>query len=188
MFVFGIPVLEIIALISGVLGVWLTIKENIWCWPVSIIAVLASVAEFYEQRLFGDMGLQIFYLGAAIYGWYFWNKNKQKKFEVKKTPTKLIPLLMLATLSQTILFYFLINFLKGDRALFDATLTACSLTATYMMTKKWVENWLAWVLIDGAYVILYSVKFMWGFACLYLFFTIIAFYGWIKWRRTISLK
>ena len=67
--------------------------------------------------------------------------------------------------------------------MFDATLTACSLTATYMMTKKWVENWFVWVLIDGAYVVLYGVKYMCVFAVLYLFFTIMAFYGWIKWRK-----
>ena len=186
MSVLGLPILEIIALISGVLGVWLTIKENIWCWPVSIIAVLASVAEFYEQRLFGDMGLQLFYLGAAIYGWYFWEKNKTREFKIGKTPLKLIPLLIISTMLLTILLYFLIDFLKGDRALFDATLTACSLTATFMMTKKWVENWLTWIIIDGAYVALYGLKFMWGFAVLYLFFTAMALYGWIKWRKTLA--
>jgi nicotinamide mononucleotide transporter len=179
-------VLGIIALISGVLGVWLTIKENIWCWPSAIVSVLASIVEFYDARLFGDMGLQVFYLGAAIYGWYFWKKNKGQEFKVKKMPAKLIPVLIIATLALTILFYFLIDLLKGDRALFDATLTACSLTATYMMTKKWVENWFVWVLIDGAYVVLYGVKYMWLFAVLYLFFTIIAFYGWIKWRKATS--
>ncbi len=179
-------VLGIIALISGVLGVWLTIKENIWCWPVSIMAVCASIAEFYEERLFGDMGLQVFYLGTAVYGWYFWDKNKEKEFKVEKMPLKLIPVLVVVTVVQIVLFYFLIGFLKGDKVLFDATLTACSLTATYMMTKKWVENWLTWVLIDGAYVVLYGVKFMWLFAVLYLFFTIMAFYGWIKWRKAAS--
>lgn len=177
--------LGIIALISGVLGVWLTIKESIWCWPVSIMSVIASTIEFYEARLFGDMGLQVFYLGAAIYGWYFWDKNKDREFKVEKVPLKLISVLIIATTALTVLFYFLIGFLKGDKVLFDAILTACSLTATYMMTKKWMENWFAWVLIDGAYVVLYGVKFMWLFAVLYLFFTIMAFYGWLKWRKAV---
>ncbi|MBL7919069.1 MAG: nicotinamide mononucleotide transporter [Bacteroidia bacterium] len=177
--------LGIIALISGVIGVWLTIKESIWCWPVSIMSVIASAVEFYEARLFGDMGLQVFYLGAAIYGWYFWDKNKEKEFKVEKVPLKLISVLIIATVVLTFLFYFLIGFFKGDKVLFDAILTACSLTATYMMTKKWVENWFAWVLIDGAYIVLYGVKFMWLFAVLYLFFTIIAFYGWLKWRKAV---
>lgn len=179
-------VLGVIALITGVLGVWLTIKENIWCWPVSILAVCASIIEFYEQRLFGDLGLQLFYLLAAIYGWYFWEKNKEKDFKVNKTPAKTILILISVTIVQIVVFYFLIDFLKGDKVIFDAILTACSLTATYMMTKKWIENWLAWVLIDTAYVVLYSIKFMWMFALLYLFFAVMAFYGWKKWKQALS--
>ncbi|MBA3680555.1 MAG: nicotinamide mononucleotide transporter [Bacteroidetes bacterium] len=176
-------ILEIIATITGAIGVWLTIKENIWCWPVSIISVCTSALVFYEQRLFGDMGLQVFYFGAAIYGWYFWNKGKTQAFKVEKTPLKLIPVLIIITVILAVGFYFLIDLLKGDKALFDAILTAASLTATYMMTKKWVENWFAWVLIDGAYVALYGIKFLWGFAALYLLFTLMAFYGWIKWKK-----
>jgi len=79
----------------------------------------------------------------------------------------------------------LIHF-RGDRPLLDGILTAASLTATYMMTKKWVENWLAWVLIDATYVLLYGLKEMWLFGVLYLLFTGMALYGWIKWRRTAS--
>jgi nicotinamide mononucleotide transporter len=82
------------------------------------------------------------------------------------------------------MYYYLLLYFKGDRALLDGILTAASLTATYMMTKKWVENWLVWVVIDGAYVLLYCLKDMWLYAILYFLFTAIAFYGWLKWRKT----
>ena len=78
--------LSLIAFVFGVLGVWLTIKQNILCWPVSIIAVLASIFEFYNERLFGDMSLQIFYFFAAVYGWIFWNQQNKKVFVVTKMP------------------------------------------------------------------------------------------------------
>lgn len=177
-------ILGLIAFIFGVLGVWLTIKQNILCWPVSIIAVLASIVEFYEQRLFGDMSLQIFYFFAALYGWIFWNSQKNTAFVVTKMLSKNWPLLILITLAQSILYYFLLSYFKGDQVFFDAILTASSLTATYMMTRKWLENWAAWVFIDFAYVFLYGIKEMWLFALLYLLFAIIAYYGWIKWRKT----
>jgi nicotinamide mononucleotide transporter len=179
-------VLGIIALLSGTLGVWLTIKQNIYCWPVSLVAVLASIIEFYEQRLYGDMSLQGVYLFLGIYGWVYWNKKKSAPFEVKATPLKAVPWLLLATLGQGLLYYALLLYFKGDRPVLDAALTAASLTATYMMTKKWVENWLTWVFIDAAYVLLYGLKHMWLFAVLYLLFTVIAFYGWLKWRKTVS--
>ncbi len=178
--------LGLIALIFGILGVVLTILQNIWCWPAALISAVASVAEFYQQKLFGDMALQIFYCFAGIYGWVYWNKNKTQKFIIAKTESQKIPLLMAATILQATLYYVLLTKFKGDKPLFDAILTAASLTATYMMTKKWLENWLVWVVIDGAYVLLYGIKHMWLFALLYLVFSIIAFYGWIKWSKTVS--
>ena len=180
------PVLGIIALVSGTLGVWLTIRQNILCWPVSLVAVLASIIEFYEQRLFGDMSLQIFYFFLGVYGWIYWNIKRSEIFIIEKVSLKKIPFLLLVTIIQACAYYWLLVYFRGDRPLLDGVLTAASLTATYMMTKKWLENWLAWVLIDGAYVFLYGLKEMWLFCLLYLLFTGMAFYGWLKWRRTVS--
>ena len=75
---------------------------------------------------------------------------------------------------------------RGDQVLLDALLTAASLSATYMMTRRWTENWITWVGIDGTYVLLYLIKGMWLFALLYLFFTAMAYYGWIKWKEEES--
>jgi nicotinamide mononucleotide transporter len=91
------------------------------------------------------------------------------------------------TLVQSIAYYFLLSTLRGDQALFDAVLTAASLTATFMMTKRWIENWLAWVIIDLAYVALYGIKNMWLFALLYFVFAGMAWYGWKQWK-TEALK
>lgn len=180
--------LSIVALIFGVLGVWLTIKETIWCWPAALVAVVASVAEFYNEKLYGDMSLQIFYFFAGIYGWYFWNKNNSLAFKVKHLDKKQLPLLLLATVVQAVIYYYLLLHFGGDKPVLDSILTACSLTVTYMMTKKWVENWLLWVLIDMTYVLLYLIKDMWLFAVLNLFMAAVAFYGWLKWRRIVSGK
>lgn len=177
--------LSLIALISGIAGVWLTIKENVFCWPAAILSIITSSYEFYKARLFGDMGLQVFYFFSALYGWYFWRKKIGQVFIISKTPKKNIPLLIIFTVAQTIALIFLLTYFKADKILIDAVLTGFSLTATYMMTKKWIENWLAWVFIDVSYVVLYSIKFMWLFALLYLFFAIMAFYGWLKWKKTL---
>lgn len=180
--------LSTIALLFGVAGVWLTIAESIWCWPSALVSVLASLLEFYTQRLYGDMTLQLFYFFAGLYGWVYWKKQRQQAFEVRHTPTGWWLGLVSVTLLQWLVYYFLLLYFNGDRPLLDGLLTACSLTATYMMTKKWVENWLTWVFIDAAYIALYSLKAMWPFAFLYLLFTIMAFAGWLKWKKTVSLK
>ncbi|MCC6370706.1 MAG: nicotinamide mononucleotide transporter [Bacteroidia bacterium] len=176
---------DILAFITGVLGVWLTIKQNIWCWPMALISVGISIVVFYKQRLFGDMSLQWVYFFAGIYGWIYWNQNKNKTFKITPTPKKYVPWLLVATAIQSVVYYFLLLRVRGDQALLDALLTAASLTATYMMTKKWLENWAVWVLIDACYILLYGIKSMWLFALLYLVFTLMALSGWIKWRKSV---
>jgi nicotinamide mononucleotide transporter len=175
----------LIALVFGTLGVWLTIKQVIYCWPVSLIAVIVSVIEFYQQRLYGDTFLQLVYFFVGIYGWIYWHKKQAETFIVQKMKSAIVPKLVFITILQSVTYYYLLLYFKGDRPLLDGILTAASLTAAYMMTKKWVENWLVWVVIDGAYVLLYCLKDMWLFAVLYLLFTVMAFYGWLKWRKTI---
>ena len=175
----------IVVFCLGALGVWLTIRQTIWCWPVSLIAVLLSILMFFEERLYGDMALQVFYFFAGIYGWMYWNKNKQTPFVIRRANLKELPYLILITVGQTVLYYYLLLHFKGDKPLFDAILTACSLTVTYMMTKKWLENWMIWVFIDTAYILLYCLKEMWFFAALNLIMAILAGYGYFKWRKTL---
>lgn len=178
--------LGIITLISGVAGVFLTIKESIWCWPMALISVVTSGIEFFESRLYGDMALQIFYFISGVYGWIYWNQKKEDSFKVSSVPVKLILPLIAFTLLQFIIYYFLLVKFKGDKVIVDAFLTACSITATYMMTKKWIQNWIFWILIDFTYIGLYFVKDLYLYALLYLFFTGMALWGYLKWRKLVS--
>lgn len=180
--------LGIISFITGTLGVIFTIMQKIWCWPFALIATVTSAVDFYLQRLYGDMALQGFYFFAGIYGWIYWKKNLKKEFKVSATPFNAYFILVFATAVQAALYYFIIKKFRGDQVVFDSILTACSITATYMMTKKWLENWAFWVLIDGAYIILYCIKSLWFYASLYLVFTAMAAYGFYLWRTHRSSK
>jgi nicotinamide mononucleotide transporter len=177
-------VLGIIALVFGVAGVLLTILQSIWCWPIALVSVCASAFEFYEQRLFGDMALQGFYFVSGLYGWWFWKENQKKSFKIGYVRSNDWVWLFLFTLIQVVVYYFLLNYFKGDQVFLDSLLTAGSITATYMMTRKWLQNWIVWVIIDGAYVFLYLIKDMWVFALLYLCFTLMAAYGYVSWKRS----
>lgn len=171
-------------LISGA-GVWLTIRQSVWCWPVALVAVFISTVVLYHARLYGDMALQVVYFFAGIYGWVYWKKNKGASFVVTRIQRSSIPWLLGVTVVQSVVYYFLLLYFKGDRPLLDGVLTACSLTITYMMTKKWVENWLLWVVVDLVYVLLFCLKAMWFFSATNLFMAAVAFWGWLKWRKTV---
>src|SRR4051812_2740464 len=108
---------SLIALVSGTLGVWLTIRQTIYCWPVSLLAVVVSIIEFYNQRLFGDMSLQIFYFFAGIYGWIYWSKKQSESFIVSEVNINAIPFLIIITLVQSVVYYYLLIHFRGDRPL-----------------------------------------------------------------------
>lgn len=179
---------DIIALITGVIGVFLTIKQSIWCWLFALISVIISVFVFYHQRLFGDLSLNIFYFISGIYGWIFWEKKKNEVFIITKVSLNYAIFLIIATIVQSILYFYLLKQFKADQVLFDSILTACSLTVTYMMIKKWIENWLLWMLIDAAYVILYLKKGMPLYAILYGFFSVMAIYGYYQWKKQLKIN
>jgi len=176
-------VLGLIALISGVLGVWLTIRQSIWCWPLAILSTVCSGLDFYSARLYGDMSLQVFYFFAGIYGWLLWQKKLKEKFVAVRMPRQYWPVLFGGTVVLFIICYYLLLFFNGARPILDSALTVASLITTYMMTRKWAENWLLWVAIDGTYILLYGLTGLWFYALLYLFFTIMAAYGWTQWKK-----
>lgn len=177
-------VLSIISLLTGTAGVILTIRQSIWCWPLALVATVTSAVDFYEARLLGDMALQVLYFVSGIYGWVYWKrKNNTEVFNVNRIPVKYIFPLLGLTGIQAAAYYFILRFFKGDAVLIDAVLTAASITATYMMTRKWRENWWCWVAIDAFYIGLYVFKQMPLYALLYLIFTAMAVYGAISWHR-----
>lgn len=176
---------DVIALITGVLGVLLTVFESIWCWPMALISVVISIITFYHNRLFGDMSLNVFYFFSGIYGWYYWNAHKGKSFNVSALPMKHLPLIGVSIAVQSVVYYYVLTYFRSDQVLFDSILTACSFTCTYLMTRKWVENWLLWVMIDAAYVFLYIIKEMPTYALLYSFFTLMAAYGFYAWKKQL---
>lgn len=179
-------ILGIIALLSGVAGVLLTIKQNIWCWPLALVSVVTSGIEFYQSRLFGDMALQVLYFISGVYGWFYWKQKKSDDFKVSKLPVKLILPLIAFTGIQFFIYYYLLLVFKGDKVILDALLTACSISATYAMTKKWIENWLFWVVIDFTYVGLYFSKNLYLYALLYFIFALMALAGYLNWRKLKS--
>lgn len=178
---------DFIALITGILGVLLTIKQSIWCWPMALISVIISITAFYQAKLYGDVFLNIFYLVSGIYGWIYWTQKKEELFIVSKMPVKWIMYLIIFTFAQIAIYVNVLHALHADKVVFDSVLTALSFTATYMMTRKWLENWILWVIIDAAYIVLYLIKDLPMYAVLYAFFTLMAAYGFYRWKKQLII-
>lgn len=178
--------LEWLATITGFLCVYLAAKQNIWNWPISIVSVLTYLFIFYHNKLYGDSILQIYFLGTAIYGWYYWNKrahSEERPISSFNSKQMLLTIFVIVVLSG-ILGLLLDRFTDTDVPYADGFCTATSFVAQFLMTRKVLQNWLLWVFVDICYIPLYFHKDLLLTAVLYFAFAIIAWNGYRDWKKT----
>ena len=180
--------IEVAAAAFGIASVYLSARQNVWNWPLGIINVALYIFVFYEAKLYADMGLQAVYVVLAAYGWWHWlhGGTNHGTLPVSRVPTREILLLGIAFLAATAaLSTLLARTTDASLPLADSALTAASLVAQYMMTRKYVECWLVWIVADAAYVALFIYKGLLPTAGLYLVFTGLAVVGWRQWRAAL---
>lgn len=179
-------VLEWLATISGFLCVYLAAKQHILNWPISIISVAIYAYLFYHSKLYGDAILQIYFFGTAIYGWYFWRKiSTQAERPIRQISRKQGFYILLAILGLTLcLGLGLDTYTDSDVPYIDAFCTAMSFVAQFLMTRKILQNWLLWIVVDLCYIPLYLHKNLLLTAVLYFAFTLVAWKGYQDWKKT----
>ncbi|MCS6796471.1 MAG: nicotinamide riboside transporter PnuC [Raineya sp.] len=178
--------LEILGFLTSLLCVWLNIKANIWAWFWAIVSSAISAVLFYQLRLFGDMNLQFFFIATAIYGfwqWKFGKRNRTENLTIAFLPKKLYPKLIFAFAIAFAGIYQVLAWLKGDVLFWDTLTTTLSVLATWLLARKYVENWLLWIVADVIYVGIYWYKATYLYALLYAIFLLMAAKGFWEWRR-----
>ena len=179
---------EWIATISGFVCVYLAAKQNILNWPISIISVTLYLVIFYQNKLYGDAALQLYFLGTAVYGWYYWDKvdKSDEKPVTSLSPAGILNYIMVIILLTILIGVSLNKFSDSDVPYIDAFCTSMSLVAQYQMTRKILQNWILWIIVDFCYIPLYLHKNLILTAILYIAFAVIAFKGYLDWRKSFK--
>lgn len=182
--------IEITAVVLSLLYVWLAAKENKWCWLFGGIGSAIYVYINFTSHLYYDTLLQLYYVLVAVYGLLHWNKTNTKS-QVEVKPISKQNLVFVLALS-AIATYFLGEWSKAHIAQntshLDAGVTVFSLVATWLTARKILESWLLWIAIDIAATFMYYLKGLHATTLLYILFTIMAVYGYFKWKKTASTK
>ena len=173
--------LEAAAVLFGIASVFLSARQNVWNWPLGIINVALYIVIFYRAELYANMGLQVVYVVLAAYGWWHWLHGgaNQGVLRVSRVSAREAVLLAIAFVVGTIAVSTLLARTTGaSLPVADSALTAASLVAQYMMTRKYVECWLVWIVADVGYVAMFIYTSLWLTAGLYLVFCVLAVVGW----------
>ncbi len=177
--------LEIVAVILGIIYVVLAAKNKISCWIFGILGSLLSIALFViYAKLYAEAVLYIFYVLAGIYGWINW-KNQKNEAEVyqRKMLTHLF-IIGVGIVFSMGLYYVLTSFFEeSERPMIDSFTTIFSFIATYLTTKKWIENWIYWIVIDTVTTYLYFSRGLEIYALLMVAYSVIAVYGYLQWKK-----
>ncbi len=181
--------LEAAGVVFGIVFVVLAIRENVWCWPTGLANAGLFLVVFFHARLYGAAGLQAVYLALSFYGWWQWLRGgkDQGRLRVSRTPGGWALVLgALGVVATLVLGFYLQR--RTDEALPfpDAATTAGSLVAQWMATRKWLENWLVWIVVDAAYVLIYLSQHLYPTAGLYAVFLVMAVFGYREWRASLA--
>ena len=180
---------EILAVIFGIISVYLSTREHIWSWPTALVNVALYFIVFLEAKLYADMGLQVVYFALSLYGWYEWlygGENRTELHVSRVTRSLGLKLLLIGLASAAILGTVLGRFTDASLPYLDSATTSTSLVAQWMMTRKILENWAVWVVVDVVYVGMFIFKKLYLTAGLYAVFLVLAVMGFIQWKRSLA--
>jgi len=177
-------IIEWLAVISSIIYVVLAAKRLILCWLFAFIGSCLFVYLCYVGDLYIESILQLFYVIMAIVGWVSWNKEKLDNSKIKKwgLNNHLFNILISGVVA-FVLGYIFDNYTNQANPYIDAFTTCYSLSATFMVTRKILGNWIYWIIIDLVSIYLYAQRDYNLTAVQYGIFTILAVYGFMAWKN-----
>lgn len=179
--------LELLSFILSVMTVVLNIRQIHWAWLFSILSSGLYTSVFFEARLYGDMGLQWVFIIVSVWGWFLWwrgiDGSSQLPVSALASRERVVALIAWG-LGFIALAWFLKKFTDTDVPVADGFLTAGSLLGQVLLSRKKIENWLIWIIVDVLYVGLYLYKNLMLTAALYAVFVIMAIMGLRAWSKT----
>ena len=184
--------IEAIAVISGIVSVWYSRKENILVFPTGLLNTTIYIYLSFKGHLLGEASVNLYYTIMSLYGWYLWTRKNQTNQEfilqITNSNTKQRVQQFLFFAGVYAIIYFALVYLKKSFApeaipWADALASASAYTAMWLMAKKKVESWFWWVLTNIASIPLYFIKGYTFTSVQFIVLLILAIAGWIEWSR-----
>lgn len=179
--------LELLAVVTGFLNIALAARASMWNWFFGIIMVSSYMLIFFQVKLYADMSLQVFFLVMQFYGIYYWlYGNNSYKPSVTHINSRDIIISSISFLL-AFMFIFKVLYLYTDSTTIylDAFTTSGSLIAQWLMSKKRIEHWWLWIIVNIVSIDMYVQKNLYFTAFLYGVFIILDVYGFLCWLQKL---
>ena len=204
--------IEAVGTIAGLLCIWLASLEKIVNYLFGLINVTLFAIIFFQIQLYASLLLQLFFFAANLYGWYAWSRQtsqNEAELQIRWLPLpKALAWLAACVVAIALMILYIdpvfsvltqvaVNVmqrlgmnvvmptLQPDAFPFwDSSMMVLSIAAMVLMTRKYVENWLLWVIINVISVAIFTLQGVYAMALEYLILTFIALNGSRMWMNS----
>lgn len=181
--------MDVLGTSLGLLYIYLELKENAWMWVVGSVMPVIYFFVLLDKGVYGDCATEVYAFLAGLYGLYVWLRGGNReagKLPITRTPIRMRYLLTGVTLVLWGVLAFILKHTDSTVAYIDALSTAFYLVALWMLARKYLEQWLMWLVCDALSTGLYIYKGIYGRALLYGIYTLLALYGYQQWKKKMS--
>lgn len=187
--------LDITATIVGLVYIWLEYRASIYLWIAGIIMPAIDIFLYYEAGLYADFGMAIYYTLAALYGYAVWKWGKKRgtaadeQLPITRFPRrKVLPVALLFAVAWAAIYEILIHFTNSDVPITDSFANALSFVGLWALARKYLEQWMVWIVVDVVLSALYIYKGIPFKASLYALYVVIAVAGYFKWKKMMTVQ
>jgi len=180
---------EAVAVIFAIAYLLLAVRENILCWLFALLSTAIYTILFWDVSLLMESALNVYYMAMAVYGWQQWTRGGSNGGGAPhalgiQTLSGRQHVLVIAAIA---ILSLVSGYLLGEHSLavwpyVDSFTTWASVITTYLVTRKYLENWLYWIVIDTVSIPLYIDRGLSLTALLFVAYVVIAVIGYFKWR------
>ena len=199
--------LDLLTTILGLAYIILEYRASIWLWAVGFAMQSLGIVLYYQKGLYADCGMEFYYLAMTVYGWWNWARKDhrgamdeergarseeggtrgEEPLPIRHFPLRLAMLWTVITLAAwATIYYFLVTFTDSRVPVADSFTTALSFVGIWALARKYLEQWLIWIVVDVVTCGLYFYKEIPFKASLYGLYVVIAIAGYRKWKRMMA--
>lgn len=178
--------LEALAALFGVANILLIVRRSVWNFPAALVMVTLTGVVLWDAKLYSDAGLQAFFFIVNILGWVLWTRNRGAAGEIIVDRLGSIGRLVWIALAMAATYgwgWFMAMNTNATNPWWDASVAMLSVAAQILMTRRYIDNWHWWIVVNILSIGLYWQKQLFWFTGLYVIFLGMAVWGLIEWRR-----
>lgn len=183
--------LDIFTTVLGLIYIWLEYRAHVALWVIGIIMPALDIILYWQHGLYGDAGMACYYTLAALYGLYVWkfrkSKNLKQELPISHMPRRqYLPATVGFFVAWGVVYYILITWTNSTVPVLDSFTNALSFVGLWALARKYLEQWLFWIVVDVVCCVLYIQKGIPFKAGLYGLYVLIAIAGYYKWKKMMS--